>query len=59
MFLDMMENLDMEEHVFKRCKCAFKFFKKNNIKLNSIAGGWITNLEVRPEKDWEKKKEDQ
>ena len=31
------------------------FAKKNNIKLNSIEGGWKTNLQVRPEKDWEKK----
>ena len=32
-----------------------KFAEKLNIKLNSIKGGWITNLEVRSEKDWEKK----
>ena len=31
------------------------FSKKHKIELNSIAGGWITNLKVRPEKDWEKK----
>jgi len=31
------------------------FSKKHNIDLNSIAGGWATNLKVRPEKDWEKK----
>ena len=31
------------------------FAKKNNINLNTIEGGWITNLEVRNEKDWEKK----
>jgi UDPglucose 6-dehydrogenase len=31
------------------------FSKKHNIELNSIAGGWATNLKVRPEKDWEKK----
>ena len=28
---------------------------KVDILLNSIAGGWATNLKVRPEKDWEKK----
>ena len=27
--------------------------KKHNIELNTIAGGWYTNLKVRPEKDWE------
>lgn len=31
------------------------FSKLNNIKLNTISGGWKTNLKVRPEKDWEKK----
>ena len=31
------------------------FSKKHNIELNSINGGWATNLKVRPEKDWEKK----
>ena len=29
------------------------FAKKHNIELNSIIGGWKTNLKVRPEKDWE------
>ena len=32
-----------------------KFAKKLGIKMNSIEGGWKTNLEVRPEKDWESK----
>ena len=27
-----------------------------NVPLNAIEGGWKTNLEVRPEKDWEKMK---
>ena len=31
------------------------FSKKHNIELNSISGGWATNLKVRSEKDWEKK----
>ncbi len=31
------------------------FAKKNGINLNSVEGGWKTNLTVRPEKDWEKK----
>lgn len=29
------------------------FAKENDINLNTIEGGWKTNLEVRPEKDWE------
>jgi len=24
-----------------------------NVDLNTIKGGWVTNLQVRPEKDWE------
>ena len=35
---------------------AILFFSKNlDIELNTIEGGWKTNLKVRPEKDWEKK----
>ena len=30
------------------------FAKENGINLNTIKGGWKTNLDVRPEKDWEK-----
>ena len=34
---------------------ALLFFSKNHkINLNTIAGGWKTNLEVREVKDWEK-----
>jgi len=29
---------------------------KQGVELNSIAGGWKTNLKVRPERDWEKDK---
>ena len=29
------------------------FAKSLNINLNSIEGGWKTNLEVRPEQDWQ------
>ncbi|GIR99013.1 MAG: hypothetical protein CM15mP101_13830 [Flavobacteriaceae bacterium] len=29
------------------------FAKNNNIDLNTIEGGWKTNIKVRPEKDWE------
>ncbi len=31
------------------------FSKKHDIELNTIEGGWNTNQNVRPEKDWEKK----
>jgi UDPglucose 6-dehydrogenase len=39
----------------KDVNTLLSFSKKHNIELNSIAGGWATNLKVRPEKDWEKK----
>ena len=39
----------------KDVNSLLSFSKKYNIDLNSIAGGWVTNLKVRPEKDWEKK----
>ena len=32
------------------------FAEKNNLDLNVVKGAWKTNLEVRPEKDWEKLK---
>ena len=31
------------------------FSKKHDIELNTIAGGWKTNLKVRVEKEWEEK----
>ena len=40
----------------KDVNALLSFSKKLNIELNTIAGGWSTNLKVRPEKDWEKKK---
>jgi len=39
----------------KDVNALLSFSKKHDIKLNTIAGGWSTNLKVRPEKDWEKK----
>jgi len=39
----------------KDVNALLSFSKKHNIELNSIAGGWATNLKVRPERDWEKK----
>ena len=32
------------------------FARSHGVELNSILGGWKTNLAVRPEKDWEKDK---
>ena len=39
----------------KDVNALLSFSKKHEIELNSIAGGWKTNLLVRPEKDWEEK----
>jgi len=39
----------------KDVNALLSFSKKHNIELNTIAGGWHTNLKVRPEKDWEQK----
>jgi UDPglucose 6-dehydrogenase len=30
------------------------FAKQNNISLNTLSGAWKTNLELRPEQDWNK-----
>ena len=40
----------------KDVSALLSYAKKNNINLNTIEGGWRTNLEVRNEKDWEKNK---
>ena len=39
----------------KDVNALLSFSKKQDIILNTISGGWNTNLKVRPEKDWEKK----
>ena len=39
----------------KDVNALLSFSEKHNIKLNTIKGGWETNLNVRVEKDWEKK----
>jgi UDPglucose 6-dehydrogenase len=39
----------------KDVNALLSFSKKHDIELNSIQGGWNTNLKVRPERDWEKK----
>ena len=41
---------------FPKDVCALiDFGKKNGVHMNSIEGGWKTNLHVRNVKDWEKK----
>lgn len=37
----------------KDVNAILKFAESVGINLHTIAGGWKTNLEVRPEKDWE------
>ena len=39
----------------KDVNALLSFSKKYDIQLNTIAGGWKTNLKVRTEKDWEDK----
>ena len=39
----------------KDINALLAFSKKININLNTIEGGWKTNLEVRTHKDWEYK----
>jgi UDPglucose 6-dehydrogenase len=38
----------------KDVNAIIKFAKNNNINLNTVEGGWKTNLEVRSDKEWEK-----
>ena len=40
----------------KDIQALINFAEKNNLDLNVVKGAWKTNLEVRPEKDWEKLK---
>lgn len=37
----------------KDVNAILSFSKKHDIEMNSISGGWKTNLKVRSEKDWE------
>ncbi|MDB4240397.1 hypothetical protein N9826_05855 [Flavobacteriaceae bacterium] len=39
----------------KDVNALLSFSKKHDIELNTIKGGWKTNLKVRQEKDWEEK----
>lgn len=40
----------------KDVNALLSFASKHNVSLNSIKGGWETNLKVRPERDWEASK---
>lgn len=40
----------------KDVNALLRFAQDKGIGMNTIEGGWWTNLEVRPEKDWEKLK---
>ena len=37
----------------KDVNALISFSKKIGVKLHTIEGGWLTNLNVRPQKDWE------
>ena len=37
----------------KDVNALISFANSKDVKLNTILGGWVTNLTVRPEKDWE------
>ena len=39
----------------KDVNALLSFSNRYDIELNTIKGGWKTNLKVRPEKDWEEK----
>jgi len=38
----------------KDIQAMISFGRKNGIDMNTLEGAWKTNLELRPEKDWEK-----
>ena len=40
----------------KDVNALLTFADSYNVDLNTIKGGWVTNLQVRPEKDWEENK---
>lgn len=40
----------------KDVNAIINFSKEYDVNMNSIEGGWKTNLEVRPERDWEQMK---
>ena len=40
----------------KDVNALIKFAQQKDITMNTIKGGWETNITVRPEKEWEKNK---
>jgi len=38
----------------KDVNAIINFAKEHGVSMNTIEGGWNTNVEVRPERDWEK-----
>lgn len=38
----------------KDVNAIINFAKEHGVSMNAIEGGWNTNVEVRPERDWEK-----
>jgi len=40
----------------KDVNALITYAESQGTRMNTIEGGWKTNLEVRPEKDWEKMK---
>ena len=54
MFLDSTVNQDLEEAAFQKdVQALIDYAEINNINLNTLSGAWKTNLELRPDKDWE------
>jgi nucleotide sugar dehydrogenase len=39
----------------KDVNALLSFSERHGVELNTIKGGWKTNIKVRPEKDWEEK----
>ncbi|MAF24257.1 hypothetical protein CL634_01525 [bacterium] len=37
----------------KDIRAIIQFAKENDIPMNTLIGAWVTNMTVRPEKDWE------
>ncbi len=52
----ILERLGTEKVIKTPSGVVLDFANQKGIKLNTIQGGWDTNLIVRPEKDWEKDK---
>ena len=51
----MMESLAMEVMCFpKDVNALLSSSKTYDLEMNTILGGWKTNIKVRSDKDWEK-----